>query len=113
MTVVILHVTDMVEAYWLSTERCHPGELYLIGTEAPEYIHTFREALEMLIGMSRVGGIRYETDPKYVRPTNVPRLIADTRKFREITGWEPKIQFEKILTDTLEYWRGRVKAGTA
>ncbi len=107
------HVIDMVEAYWLSTERCHPGELYLIGAEAPEYVYTFREVLEMLIGMSTKGGIRYETDPKYVRPTSVPRLIADTRKFREVAGWDPKVPFKKILTDTLEYWRERVKAGTA
>jgi len=107
------HVLDMVEAYWLSTERCHPGELYLIGSEASEYVHTFREVLEMLIGMSTVGGIRYETDSKYVRPTNVPRLIVDARKFRELTGWEPKTPFKKILTDTLEYWRERVKASTA
>ncbi|RME50292.1 MAG: SDR family oxidoreductase, partial [Deltaproteobacteria bacterium] len=98
------HVRDMVEAYWLSTEKCEPGELYLIGSEAPESIHTFREALEMLIGMSTVEGITYGEDPEFVRPTNVPRLIGDTRKFREKTGWEPKIPFERILSDTLDYW---------
>ena len=107
------HVTDMVEAYWLSTEKCKPGELYLIGSERPEDIHTFRQALEALIAMSAVKGIRYEIDPQYVRPTQVPRLIADTTRFREATGWEPKIGFERILTDTLDYWRGRVKDGTA
>lgn len=106
------HVRDMVEAYWISTEKCTPGELYLVGSEAPETIYTFREALEKLIGMSTVKGIRYEIDPQYVRPTQVPRLIADTRKFREITGWEPRIPFQTILTDTLEYWRARVRAGT-
>ncbi|MFN3076280.1 MAG: GDP-mannose 4,6-dehydratase [Alphaproteobacteria bacterium] len=107
------HVRDMVEAYWLSTEKCVPGELYLIGSEKPETIYTFRQALEMLIGMSTTRGITYEIDPQYVRPTQVPRLIADTAKFREITGWEPKIPFQTILTETLEYWRERVRAGTA
>lgn len=107
------HVRDVVEAYWLSTEKCTPGEMYLVGSEAPEMIHTFREALEMLIDMSTVKGIKYEIDPQYVRPTQVPRLIADTKKFREATGWEPKIPFEKILTDTMDYWRDRVRAGTA
>jgi GDP-4-dehydro-6-deoxy-D-mannose reductase len=107
------HVRDMVEAYWLATQRCTPGELYLIGSEAPETIHTFREALEMLIGMSSVKGITYETDKRYVRPTQVPRLIADTSKFRAATGWAPKIPFERILSDTLEYWRAEIKAGRA
>ena len=107
------HVLDMVHAYWLSTEMCKPGELYLVGSEAPDTIYTFRQALEMLIAMSSVKGIRYETDPQFVRPTNVPRLIADTQKFRDATGWSPKISFDRILTDTLDYWRMRVAAGTA
>ena len=107
------HVRDMVEAYWLATERCAPGELYLIGSEAPETIHTFREALEMLIGMAKVKGITYETDRRYVRPTQVPRLIADTSKFRAATGWAPRLGFQRILEDTLEYWRGEIRAGRA
>jgi len=107
------HVRDMVEAYWLSTERCEPGELYLIGSERPESIHTFRQALEQLIAMSRAKGITYEIDPEYIRPTQVPRLIADTSKFRAATGWEPKISFDTILSETLEYWRGRVRDDNA
>ncbi len=107
------HVRDMVEAYWMSTEKCTPGEMYLIGSEDPASIHTFRECLEMLIAMSTVKGIRYEIDPQYVRPTQVPQLIADTSKFRKATGWKPRIPFNQILTDTLDYWRERVRAGTA
>lgn len=107
------HVKDVVEAYWLSIEKCTPGEMYLVGSEAPDTIHTFREALEMLIGMSTVRGITYEIDPQYVRPTQVPLLIADTQKFRDATGWGPTIPFEKTLTDTIDYWRDRVRAGTA
>lgn len=99
------HIRDMVEAYWLAMEHCNPGELYLIGSEEPEHIHTFHDALNMLIEMSEVNDIKIKTDPKYVRPTAVPRLIGDTSQFRELTGWKPKIKFKKILEDTLEYWR--------
>jgi GDP-4-dehydro-6-deoxy-D-mannose reductase len=102
------HVYDMVEAYWISTEKCKPGELYLIGSDEESQIFTFRQALEKLIERSTVKGITYEIVPEYVRPTQVPRLIADTTKFREATGWKPKISFEKILDDTLEYWQRHV-----
>ena len=102
------HVRDVVEAYWVATEKCEPGELYLIGSEGEGHVHTFREALERLIAMSTVPGITYETVPQYVRPTQVPNLIADVRKFRERTGWTSKIPFADILTDTLDYWRARV-----
>ena len=105
------HVHDMIEAYWLASEKCRPGELYLIGSEDAASIYTFREVLETLIGMSSTNGIRYETDDRFVRPTNVPRLIADTSRFREATGWAPQIPFERILTDTLDYWRELVNAG--
>jgi len=103
------HISDLVEAYWLAMTRCVPGELYLIGSEEPGHIHTFREVLDLLIKMSTVDNIKFEPDPKLLRPTSVPRLIGDTRKFRELTGWEPKIPFKKILEDTLEYWRDFVE----
>jgi GDP-4-dehydro-6-deoxy-D-mannose reductase len=103
------HVRDMVEAYWIATIKCQPGELYLVGSEDEKSIWTFRQALERLIEMSTVRGITYETHPQYVRPTNVPRLIGDVSKFREATGWKPKISIQEILTDTLEYWRDRVR----
>ena len=99
------HVRDIVRAYWLAMEKCQPGELYLVGSESPDSLHTFKEALEMLIEMSKVRGIRYEQDAEFVRPTNVPRLIGDVSKFRNLTGWEPEIPFQQILVDTLAYWR--------
>ncbi|MBN2323008.1 MAG: GDP-mannose 4,6-dehydratase [Spirochaetes bacterium] len=103
------HIKDMVRAYWLAVEMCKPGELYLIGSEGEEYIYTFREALETLLSMATVKGIKVEVEPDFVRPTCVPRLIGDTKKFRELTGWKPEIGFEKILEDTLNYWRQFIK----
>ena len=104
------HVRDIVEAYWLSVENCEPGELYLVGSEEDEKnTFTFREALEILIGMSTIKDITYNIVPKFVRPTSVPRLIADTQKFRKATNWKPKIEFSKILLDTLNFWREKIK----
>jgi GDP-4-dehydro-6-deoxy-D-mannose reductase len=105
------HIRDMVEAYWLAMEHCTPGELYLIGADETEQIHTFREVVELLIEMSTVKNIKLEVAAEFVRPTAVPRLIGDTSKFRELTGWKPAIKFEKIVEDTLEYWRDFVKNG--
>ena len=96
------HVLDTAEAYRLAMQHCVPGELHLIGTQD---IHTFREAVEMLIAMSGLRGITYKQVPEFTRPTQVPRLIADCRPFVQLTGWKPKYNFEDILYDTLEYWR--------
>lgn len=99
------HVLDLVEAYWLAMEKCVPGEMYLIGNENPAHVHTFREVLAMLLAKSRVTGIQTKEDPALVRPTTLPYLIGDTSKFRSLTGWVPKLSLERILDDTLEYWR--------
>jgi GDP-4-dehydro-6-deoxy-D-mannose reductase len=104
-------VRDMVRAYWLALELCPPGELFLIGSDQ---VCTVAACLQQLIAMShRARDISVQTDPALVRPTEVMRLVADTRPFRSATGWQPTIPFEKTLGDTLDYWRGRVESGTA
>lgn len=103
------HVRDMAEAYHLAMVHGIPGELYLIGNENLEHIHTYREIIDMLLKMSRISGIETKTDQQLVRPTSLPRLIGDTSKFRNLTGWKPKIGFNQILEDTLNYWREFVK----
>ena len=62
----------------------------------------------MLILMSSVKVIEYKEYQPFVRPTDVPRLIADTKKFQSVANWVPKIKFEKILKDTLDYWREQI-----
>jgi len=100
------HVKDLVNAYWLAIEKCIPGKLYLIGADEKNHIYTFDQALNMLIKMSTYKGkIKKVVDKKFVRPTSVPMLIGETKEFRKLTGWKPKIGFETILKDTLNYWR--------
>jgi GDP-4-dehydro-6-deoxy-D-mannose reductase len=103
------HVRDMVEAYWIAIDACPPGELHLIGSDNSQKIYSYREVIQMLLKRSTVKNIKVEQDPQYVRPTAVPRLIGDTSKFHNLTGWEPKISVDTILDDTLEYWRDFVK----
>ena len=102
------HVRDMVEAYWLAIEKCTPGELYLIGSDETDSIFTYRQIVEKLIEMSENKNISIKQEQSFVRPTSVPRLIGDTSKFRNATGWKPKIPITEILQDTLNYWRNFV-----
>ena len=61
-----------------------------------------------LIAMSNVKRIKYKSHKPFIRPTNVPYLIADTKKFNKKTGWKIKYSFDDILRDTLNYWRSKV-----
>jgi GDP-4-dehydro-6-deoxy-D-mannose reductase len=97
-------VRDIVRAYWLAAERGEPGDVYNIGSGRA---YAMREVLETLLGKSKVK-VRVEVDPERLRPSDVPILLADASKFRKLTGWEPRIPFEKTMADLLDYWRGRV-----
>lgn len=103
------HIQDLVEAYWIAMEKCNPGELYLIGSDEENKIHTYKELIEKLISMSSVKQIKIKQVDKFTRPTSVPRLIGDSSKFRNLTNWSPKFEIEQILEDTLNYWREFVK----
>ena len=48
-------------------------------------------------------------DPARMRPSDVPVLVGDARKFREATGWEPRIPIEDSLLDMLNYWRAELR----
>ena len=103
------HVKDIVEAYWLAAKRCHPGELYLIGNNSVDSIFTFKQALEKLKKLSKIKNLKHQEHKPFVRYTNVPFLIADTTEFNNLCRWKPKISFDQILQETLNYWRGRIK----
>ncbi|MFH1537815.1 MAG: GDP-mannose 4,6-dehydratase [bacterium] len=97
-------VRDVVRAYYLVTKQGEPGDVYNI---ASNKTHRIREILDMLLSMSDVR-ITTEEDPTRLRPSDVPVLLGDATKLRELTGWKPEIPFEQTLKDLLNYWRERV-----
>jgi len=96
-------VRDMVEAYFLALEKGKPGEAYNICSEKSWKI---QEVLDKLLAMSDAK-IEIKQDPSRLRPSDVPRLLGDCSKFKNDTGWQPKIPFETTLKDMLDYWRQR------
>ncbi len=97
-------VRDTVRAYWLSLEKGIPGEVYNIGSEKT---YTAREVLDFLLDMTDVD-VKVEVDPERLRPSDVPVLLADSSKFKSLTGWAPQIPFRQSLQDLLDYWRDNI-----
>jgi GDPmannose 4,6-dehydratase len=102
-------VRDAVRAYYmLVTIDPIPGEYYNIGGS---FSCTVGKMLEYLLSISTRKGISVETEEERLRPIDADLQVPDTAKFKEHTGWEPQIPFEKTMQDLLDYWRGRVKSG--
>jgi len=97
-----MDVRDAVGAYWLLVTKCKPGDVYNIGGNETMSIG---DMLKILINLSTVKKIKIKVDPKRLRPSDVTLQIPSVVKFKKVTGWSPKIKFEKTLLDMLDYWR--------
>ncbi len=98
-------IRDVVRAYVLALEQGDAGAVYNIGADEAHSIH---QVLELLLDMSNIV-IEVKPDPRRVRPSDVPVMLCDSRRFRQCTGWQPSIPFEQTLADLLHYWRGRLR----
>jgi GDP-4-dehydro-6-deoxy-D-mannose reductase len=102
-------VRDMVRAYRLALMAGVPGEVYNLGRGQAVRI---ADMVDELIALCRVP-IHTRVDPALLRPTDVSRQEADTRKFAALTGWQPRIPRHTTLSDTLNYWREKVRSPAA
>jgi GDP-mannose 4,6-dehydratase len=102
-------VRDAVRAYHLLvTHNPVAGEYYNIGGA---YSCTVGEMLNFLVSQSSVEGIKIQTDPERLRPIDADLQVPNTEKFKDHTGWEPEIPYEKTMIDLLNYWRERINSG--
>ena len=86
---------DYVEAMWLMLQQPTPND-YVVGMGET---HSVRELTEIAF---RHVGLDYRqhvvSDPRYYRPAEVERLLADPTKARRELGWKAKVSFEQLVT---------------
>jgi len=99
-------VRDMVKGYLLSVQKGKPGEVYNICSGKGIKVG---DMLNLLLSMAKVKTkIKIKKEKNRMRPSDVPILIGDCSKFREITGWKPEIPFSQTMEDLLNYWRSQL-----
>jgi GDP-4-dehydro-6-deoxy-D-mannose reductase len=94
-------VRDMVRAYELVLQKGKSGDVYNIGSGES---HAISAVLEQLVTLSPTN-VTVSVDQSRFRPADVPEIVCDSSKVRQVTGWKPEIVFEKTLQDILDYWR--------
>ena len=95
-----LDVRDMARAYAAALGLGESGT-FNVGTGRAVVI---AEILETLIALARIP-VRAELDPSRVRGGEPTRIALDTTRFRQKTGWSPRIALADSLRDTLDHWR--------
>ena len=96
-------VRDIVDAYALLMRRGDSGSIYNVASGVAP---SMRELLDAFLARSTVR-IRIDLDPARMRPHDIPVLVGDASKLRSTTGWEPKISFDQMIDDLLDYWRAQ------
>ena len=100
-------VRDVVEAYDQLMANAPAGRPFNICSGRA---WRMSDLLEELLHLSRAS-IEMEADPALFRPQDVPVVQGDASRIRAEIGWTPRIPVEQTLLDTLEWWRGEVRAG--
>jgi len=84
---------DYVEAMWLMLQQEEPDD-YVIATGET---HTVREFLNEVFEYAGLDVDRHvEIDERLFRPHEVPLLLGDATKAKEVLGWEPKVKFKQL-----------------
>jgi len=111
------HAKDYVEMQWLMLQQDKPED-FTISTGMQYSVRDFVNiaAKELGIelkwsgtGVSEVGvdvatgRILISVDSRYFRPTEVETLLGDSTKANEKLGWEPKISFEELVKEMVEF----------
>jgi GDP-4-dehydro-6-deoxy-D-mannose reductase len=99
-----MDVRDTVRAYRMVMEKGKAGASYNVCSGRALAVS---DVLDKLLEISGAE-ITVQRDPVRQRPSDIPLLLGDNTKLREETGWEPIIDLETTLSDTLDYWRDRV-----
>jgi GDPmannose 4,6-dehydratase len=93
------HARDFVHAMWLIMQQGRPDD-FVIGTGVSRSIRDLLTTAFGLVGLDWTAWV--DVDAEYMRPADVPDLVADTTKAREQLGWQPSTSFEDMIREMLE-----------
>jgi GDPmannose 4,6-dehydratase len=94
------HAGDYVEAMWRMLQQPQPDDFVISTGES----HSVREFLDAAAECAGLDWHRYvETDPRYLRPTEVDFLCGDGSKARDKLGWKPNVSFPELVRRMVEH----------
>jgi GDP-4-dehydro-6-deoxy-D-mannose reductase len=101
-------VRDVVRAYRLLAAAGESG-VFNVCSGRSASARELVDALRRAVGVE----IAHEVDPALMRAHEVMDVRGSAERLRAATGWQPKIPLARTLADTVEWWRGEIRAGHA
>lgn len=94
------YAPEYCEAMWLMMQQPAPDD-YVLGTGESHSVEEFVAEAFRAAGLGDWKNY-VEFDPRYLRPTEVDSLIADTKKAQEKLGWKAKTKFPELVKIMVE-----------
>src|SRR6266513_611798 len=85
---------DYVDAMWRMLQQPEPTD-YVVGTGTMHSVRDLCAAAFSHVGPDWKKHVK--VDPRFVRPAEVDRLLADASRARTELGWVPKVSFEQLV----------------
>ena len=93
------HAKDYVKAMWLMLQEDEPKD-YVIGTGVDHSVREFAKLAFEKVGLNYEDYVKI--DPKFFRPAEVNKLLADYSKAEKELGWKPEISFKKLVDEMVK-----------
>lgn len=90
------YAKDYVEAMWLMLQQDNPDD-YVVATGETHSVREFLQLSCKAAGLDDWEKV-YKHNPKFDRPAEVDLLIGDPGKAKKQLNWEPKLDFEGLVS---------------
>ena len=88
---------DYVEAMWLMMQQQTPDN-YVIATGKTHSVRDFLASAIKAAGLKGEPEDYVVIDDNFKRPAEVDLLVGDASKAKKVLGWEPKVNFEELVS---------------
>ena len=85
---------DYVDAMWRMLQQPDPDD-YVVATGETHTVERLVEVAFGHVGLEWQAHVR--TDPAFIRPAEVDLLVGDPSKAKAMLGWEPEVDFERLV----------------
>ncbi|MFH1791106.1 MAG: GDP-mannose 4,6-dehydratase [Candidatus Omnitrophota bacterium] len=88
------YAPEYVEAMWKMLTQAAPGD-YVLGTGETHSVEEFVRAAFAYVGLNHRKYV--DIDRRYMRPTEVDNLVADTSRAKSKLKWKPRVCFGNLV----------------
>ena len=96
-----IYVDDVISGINIILKNGKSGELYWISSGKKTWFYQFGNILEEITGCK----VKYSETPIYTKKVDVGNFVVNNSKLKSL-GWKQKVNLEKGIKKTLEYFTG-------